>query len=1078
MADISLIFDVAGGGTLKGESGGIISGQLQSIVNEINKTPYHIKFDADPASLNSIKDAITHALDGVGPGKDISNNISKSISSGVKDIIGSIQDLGTKGVAQVEKITGSLQDLLTVVNQLNSKEFGFSATFNNNDKTEKRISELELYQRQALETVRSINDLIGAYGRLDGSTKQQASFGTQVAKALYGWKADEETLTKGASSKSIATVQTTLDTLKKYYNEFASVMERARAINPSVEIVDSSGLDRATKAVEAFKDQVSQTKETIDQTAQTATNPFAKMLEGLQVGVGGLKTEGMEKSVGGISDLLDGLRQKIESVFDLSTINLHEGSLIERINKIGESITPISSAFANVQTTADTMSKAVEASANAVGAAVRNINNQPNFGSGTIEIPFYNELDSKEFMDAMKAIDGIDDKGIQSIASSFAGIEGSIKRIQVSFHDAEKEEQRFYQIAVDAENAIGKTLRHNIIYDPTNEKAVRTSTSATTDFKAEQTAQLRQMADAYNQLDKAMSAYYRAIGDRRKYAGDDARVVETLDAEVKARLKAYEEAQRGIKGYEQLAESTGRSAESTKNLEEELRKLSTTTARSQAKANHKAETDQIREMTEAYKNLDDTMSKYYKALSAQSSYTGDDKRVAEALQANVNATKQAYEEAQKATEKYDGQAFAADRAAESTKKLEAAQRGLNLVTAQGQERVDHKAETDQIREMTEAYNQLDKAARDWYAAQARMKQYTGDDADYKKLLADQEASARADYETAKRAAEQYGKLAEEKGRAAKSQELLNDLEENYARISQKAESSAETAEKKANNERAKAADLMQRIVAAENNWTAAKNGRSSEDYKNLTSLRLNLSSLINEYNTGSKDVNEFSREVSSLNAQFQASSVSIKAAGEDTSSLMRRFQSIGAQFGAWIGASRIVMAMVRSLKQLVSASIEVDTAMTQLRIVTNASNAELEEYGNSFARTAKQIGASITDLIDSATVFGRLGYSLSESSSLAKFTAMLKAVGDIEISDAQDAVTAITKAFSDEVHISDIESVMDRLVEVGKDLPRHTVTYVYVIGYNGQRRTGIISETVERFSITNTIYPERLSCCN
>ena len=45
---------------------------------------------------------------------------------------------------------------------------------------------------------------------------------------------------------------------------------------------------------------------------------------------------------------------------------------------------------------------------------------------------------------------------------------------------------------------------------------------------------------------------------------------------------------------------------------------------------------------------------------------------------------------------------------------------------------------------------------------------------------------------------------------------------------------------------------------------------------------------------------------------------------------------------------------------------------------------------------------------------------------------MLSSVGDIDVSSAQNAVTAIVKAFSDEIDIDNIESVMDRLVKVGK----------------------------------------------
>jgi hypothetical protein len=63
--------------------------------------------------------------------------------------------------------------------------------------------------------------------------------------------------------------------------------------------------------------------------------------------------------------------------------------------------------------------------------------------------------------------------------------------------------------------------------------------------------------------------------------------------------------------------------------------------------------------------------------------------------------------------------------------------------------------------------------------------------------------------------------------------------------------------------------------------------------------------------------------------------------------------------------------------------------------------------------------------------------NLDESSALAKYTAMLQNVGDIDVSDAQNSITSIIKAFN--ISTNQIESTMDKLVTTGKLLPGHTV---------------------------------------
>ena len=134
-----------------------------------------------------------------------------------------------------------------------------------------------------------------------------------------------------------------------------------------------------------------------------------------------------------------------------------------------------------------------------------------------------------------------------------------------------------------------------------------------------------------------------------------------------------------------------------------------------------------------------------------------------------------------------------------------------------------------------------------------------------------------------------------------------------------------------------------------------------------------------------------------------------------------------------VSLSAILVSSVRQLKQMVNTTIELDSAMTHLRIVTNNTEEEYSAYGKQIAQTAQEIGTSMHDLVDSTTVFARLGYSLSESTELSRLTAMLHNVGNIDISAAQSALTAITKAFSDAG--SNVELAMDKMVVVGNNFP-------------------------------------------
>lgn len=155
--------------------------------------------------------------------------------------------------------------------------------------------------------------------------------------------------------------------------------------------------------------------------------------------------------------------------------------------------------------------------------------------------------------------------------------------------------------------------------------------------------------------------------------------------------------------------------------------------------------------------------------------------------------------------------------------------------------------------------------------------------------------------------------------------------------------------------------------------------------------------------------------------------------GQVGNTMLTRLINGFKKFGGWMVVTRVLTTVIRLSRQVVTNVKEIDTAMTQLQIVTRASSEEMTRFGTSAADAAKKVGASITDLVDSATTFARLGFSLEESSTLAQFTSMLQVVGDIDVSDAQDATTAIMKAFN--IDADQIESVMDKLVQVGNNFP-------------------------------------------
>lgn len=252
----------------------------------------------------------------------------------------------------------------------------------------------------------------------------------------------------------------------------------------------------------------------------------------------------------------------------------------------------------------------------------------------------------------------------------------------------------------------------------------------------------------------------------------------------------------------------------------------------------------------------------------------------------------------------------------------------------------------------------------------------------------------------------------------------------------------EAAKQKVADEKAKQAAVKQyyttltQIEAAIKNYTAAENSQKDESkqaYAALVSQRDALRQLNGEVASGSVKTDTLKAATSKANETLKSSTATIKANGDATKTWSERVGNLGAKFGTWFSITRIIMYVVRAIRQMISASVELDSAMAQMQIVTKASESQMNQFADSAAKAAQRIGSSITDFISSATTFARLGYSLDESSQLAEFTAMLQNVGDIDVSSAQDAITSIVKAF--DVDTDEIESVMDKLVTTGNNFP-------------------------------------------
>lgn len=225
--------------------------------------------------------------------------------------------------------------------------------------------------------------------------------------------------------------------------------------------------------------------------------------------------------------------------------------------------------------------------------------------------------------------------------------------------------------------------------------------------------------------------------------------------------------------------------------------------------------------------------------------------------------------------------------------------------------------------------------------------------------------------------------------------------------------------------------LLGQVTANTQKWTAARSGKSSDNYSALKGQITALETLKSGLMNGTVSAEQFENSFRSIKSTVTESSAAIRAAGENTQTLGDRFGGLATKFASWLSITQVIMTAVRTAKQMVSAAVEVESAMAQIKIVTGASDSQMEAFLTKSIALAKELGQSVTDVASSIETFARLGYNMSDSSNLAKYANIMANVSNTDVDTATTGITSIIKGY--ELDANDAEHVSDVLVKVGQE---------------------------------------------
>lgn len=173
------------------------------------------------------------------------------------------------------------------------------------------------------------------------------------------------------------------------------------------------------------------------------------------------------------------------------------------------------------------------------------------------------------------------------------------------------------------------------------------------------------------------------------------------------------------------------------------------------------------------------------------------------------------------------------------------------------------------------------------------------------------------------------------------------------------------------------------------------------------------------------------KELTNLNAKIGLFEQKLIQAGKHGNSMMGELANNMKKMASWMILGNVIAGLVRGVKGLYTAVVDLDTAMTTLKKVTDETNASYEAFLDKAAAKAVEIGTTYTDFVKSTSDFARLGYSMEDAAYLAEVANIYAVVGDdiSSIDQATSSIISTMKAFG--IQTSDTMSIVDKFNEVG-----------------------------------------------
>lgn len=133
-------------------------------------------------------------------------------------------------------------------------------------------------------------------------------------------------------------------------------------------------------------------------------------------------------------------------------------------------------------------------------------------------------------------------------------------------------------------------------------------------------------------------------------------------------------------------------------------------------------------------------------------------------------------------------------------------------------------------------------------------------------------------------------------------------------------------------------------------------------------------------------------------------------------------------FAVYLVSSELTSKFAETLLKVGTTVIDLDAALTDLRIVTGGTREETKKLLATYNDMAQELGATTVATTESAVEWQRQGYNIKDTNELIKDSMVLSVVGMVDSADAAQYLTSAVKGYK--VEVSDAMGIVDKLTSV------------------------------------------------